>query len=133
MEYKFLKSDFAEPIINGVNNSRLGEPFLQFFKRIEGPIGQRTIVIQVDFNVEGFLSDFRFNAISRSFFQIIDAENIVVSDVYDMYSKAIEDLRAFLDYRIGENGVSTIGVPMPRIEDVMDELVEFVTVLHREV
>jgi len=129
-EYKFLKSFFSEPEVAGSNSSGLGEPFLRFIRNIEKPNGRIHIAIFVDFTVEGLASDFRFHVVTKSLFEVNDPAEIVVSDIYDMYGKAIEDLRAFLDYKIGKNGVSTIGVPMPAMADVMEELVECVTQLH---
>lgn len=133
-DYQFLQSYFTEPIVRGSNSSNLAQPFLQFYRRLERPDGILTIVIQTHFSVEGVGSNFHFEVICKSLFNVSgDASNIVVHDIYDMYSKAIEDIRAFLDYKIGKDGVSTIGVPIPKLEDVLTEIVEFVTLLHSQV
>jgi hypothetical protein len=129
-DYIYLKTEVGEPIVSGSNSSGLAQPFLQFYRGVERPNGQLIITIRVDFTSEGLGSDFRFNVVSKSLFEVKDASNIVVHDVYDMDRKAIEELRAFLDYKIGKDGVSTIGVPMPPMGAVLSELVDFVTRLH---
>lgn len=130
-EYEFSQSQFSEPFVRGSNTSGLCNPFLQFFPWMVRPEGQLTLVIQVHFSCEGMGSNFYFEVVGKSLFEVTgDPTNIVVHDIYDMYAKAIEDIRAFLDYKTGENGVSTIGVSMPALEDVLDEIVKFVTVLH---
>lgn len=128
--YTFLQSYFTEPDIVGSNTSGLAQPVLQFYRAIEKPNGTVNLKIQVDFTAEGMASDFRFHVVTKSIFQVIDAGDIVVQDVYDMYRKAVDDLRAFLDYKIGNGGRSTIGVPMPEFDDVIDELIEFVGSIH---
>jgi|GEM_PF-4361730 len=128
--YKHIRSDFTDPTVTGQNSSGLAAPFLQFIPQFTKSAGIEAITVHVDFVVEGVGSDFRFNVKSKSEFQLLDAANTVVSDVYAMYVKAIEDLRAFLDYKIGKDGVSTIGVPMPQMSDVNSDIFDFVKRLH---
>src|SRR6185312_12173033 len=106
-DFTFLKSYFTEPEIAGSNTSGLVQPFLQFFSNIETPNGEFNIVIRVDFLTEGLASDFRFHVVAKAIFKVLDPTDIVVTDIYEMYGKAITDLRAFLDYKIGKDGQST--------------------------
>ena len=132
-DYDFLETRFTEPIVSGSNTSGLAQPFLQFFRGIERRGSELLIVIQADFQVDGEGSNFRFQVIAKSLFKVKDASNIVVHDVFDMGTKTVEDLRAFLNFKIGKNGVSTIGVPAPIIEDVLYEISDFVGLLRKEV
>jgi hypothetical protein len=128
--YTFLQSVFTDPVVTGVKSSGLAQPFLQFFRGIKKLNGREAIVIEVHFTVEGVESDFTFDVISKSSFQVIDAEMIVVGDVYEMDGKSIEDLRVYLDKTIGKEGGPTMGVPMPPLEAVIDELFDFVGQIH---
>lgn len=58
-----------------------------------------------------------------SHFILLDRDEIVASDIYDMQLKAIADLQSYLDSSIGDNRVSII---TPDIHTIMDQLVDFV-------
>jgi hypothetical protein len=131
-DYDFLETRFTEPIVTGSNTSGLARPFLQFFRGVERRDGELLIIIRADFQVEGEGSNFRFEVIAKSSFKAKDASNIVIHDVFDMGTKTVEDLQAFLNFKIGKNGISTIGVPQAEIEDVLYEISDFIDVLRSQ-
>jgi len=129
-DYKFLKTEILECAISSSDICEECRPVLAFQKDIERPDGQETIVVFVELKLKEKGDGSPLKIRSRSLFLVLDAMNVVVHDVFDMYGKAVEDLSNFLDYKLGKQTSSKIRLQRPELDEVINEIVSLVERLH---
>jgi len=133
--YSYLQSDFADPVVTGENSGFLSAHSLDFTRtilKVKGGRGQSDrlkIGIQIYFKVEG-ASGFKFEVTSKSFFGVIDTENIVLGDIYEMDLAALEVLRKLLNQMLGKDEVSRLDIKLPDLlglpKEKIGEMLDFV-------
>jgi hypothetical protein len=120
--YFFLESGFTDPIVTGEMPDKLSRPKLDLFFTKEflkfwggrGKPYRLKIVVQLHFIVKD-ASGYQFDITTKTFFEVKDRENIVVSDLNDMEHMALESLRKLLNHLIGREYVSKIPMEIPEV------------------
>ena len=124
--YKFLRSDFTDPIITGRHVGGLSAQVLDFrreFVRVKAVRGKQErlkIVVTIHFEISGY-SHFKFEIDSISTYEVIDRENIVVVDIYDMEVAALNALRNLLGNLLGKSASREVDMKMPELLEVGSE------------